>query len=198
MNSEQIIKETLKTLPSDIRQAIANTDLAGEFKKIAEKHGLLLDQNGSLQTETLLVMIGLRPSSDFVDNLKKNLDISRNEATSIAEDVNKEIFYSIRQSLQQIQLEEHKEDEVEREVQPTLHTEDIEKAGKFTLENPPVGTTQYNEKKIDKEALLNKIQDPEIITADHLLTTPIAETLKVEEKKVESKSYTSDPYRESI
>ncbi len=222
MNTEQIIQERLKVLPQDIKQAITKTNLANKFANIAEKHGLHIDQNGNLQTETLLVMLGLEPTSDFVENLRQSLDISLNEARSIADDVNKEIFYSIRTSLEKIQLEEEEAEVVKenpiptppapaldpklvatpiyipKTVPPTIQPTTVEQAGRFTIENPPVGTTQYNDKKINKDAVMKKIEDPEIVNPEQLLTTPVVSIPQVEVKKVESKPYAADPYRESI
>ena len=103
MDIQQLIKERYSELPPDIQSAIKSNDLASKFDKIVAKHNLHVDQNGALQTETLLVMLGLEPSTDYVDNLQKELDVSRSEAQSIAEDVNNDILNSIKNSLRILQ-----------------------------------------------------------------------------------------------
>lgn len=82
----------------------------------------------------------------------------------------------------------------------------FEQAGRFTIEKPPVGMPQYkNGNDIDKENVLKGIEDPALTMVDHLLSTPTNTAQGVEIKKpvekppvIESKPYTSDPYREQI
>jgi hypothetical protein len=102
-NTEQIIKEQLVKLPEDVRKAISSVDLRDKIKKIAEKHHLHIDQAGDLETETVLVMLGLEPTDDYKRNIKKALQISDTPAHAITFDVNKEIFMPIRESLKKAQ-----------------------------------------------------------------------------------------------
>jgi cell division protein ZapA (FtsZ GTPase activity inhibitor) len=121
MDTNEIIKQRFEVLPQDIKDAITKTDLAGKFDSIANKHGLHIDQNGLLQTETLLVMIGLETTEDYIDNVQKALNISKSETLSIADDVNKEIFNGIRQSLQTMQdefMEAEKEMGDQTDIEP--------------------------------------------------------------------------------
>ncbi len=224
-DTQSLIKQAYMNLPQDVQQAINNTDLAGKFSAIAEKHGLHVDQNGSLQTETILVMIGLEPAGDYVDNIQKELDISRNEAQSIAEDVNKEILDSIRVSLRKIQ--EDSQDtadqelfELENEAKNTLQhaplqstaVSSVEKAGGFTIEqNTPPAASQYNDSDLKKEDVLQDIENIGNFTkadggaafVDHLLSNPIVSKQEVKTeipKKAEEplRAPGTDPYRESV
>jgi len=133
MDTNEIIKQRFEVLPQDIKDAITKTDLAGKFDSIASKHGLHIDQNGLLQTETLLVMIGLETTEDYVDNMQKALNISKSETLSIADDVNREIFNSIRQSLQTMQDEFM---EAENEMGDQTDTEPKQNTQKNTPSNP--------------------------------------------------------------
>ena len=67
---EQIIKEQLTKLPDDVKKAISSVDLRDKIKKIAEKNRLHIDQAGDLETETVLVMLGLEPTDDYKRNIK--------------------------------------------------------------------------------------------------------------------------------
>lgn len=227
MDIQEIIKNRYKELPADIQEAIKSNDLAGKFNAIAEKHGLHIDQNGALQTETILVMLGLEPTTDYVNNLERNLNISRTEAISIAADVNTDILNAIKNSLRTMQDGQETEEVDEKEslvttVPSNLPTASpsspvpsfvgLEKAGQFTIEKTPSSSSsQYNEENINKEALLKSIEDkPAPATApmiDHLLTAhvntsekvEVKETAPIEQKAVgEKKSYTADPYREQF
>lgn len=102
MDTKQIIKNAYEELPSDMKLAIQNTDLSNKFNLISDKYNLHIDQTGNLQTETLLVMLGLETTSDFVANLQRELEIEETEAKSIAQDINMEIFSGIKTSLREI------------------------------------------------------------------------------------------------
>ncbi len=221
MDIQQIIKDRYKELPEDIQQAIKSNDLASKFNAIAEKYNLHVDQNGALQTETILVMLGLEPTENYLDNVQKALEIPRNIALSITEDINNEILNNIRTSLRTLQ-----EQEVESEVIfiPTMpqskseipnltsppplnlpiapNTSPLEQEGQFTLENDttPSSSPQYKETNINREELLKNIEDRAIPLVDHLLTTPVNNLPNVETKKVEDKKrpYSTDPYREEV
>jgi hypothetical protein len=205
MDIQEIIKNRYKELPEDIQEAIKSNDLAGKFNAIAEKHGLHIDQNGALQTETLLVMLGLEPTSDYVNNIQRNLDISRTEALSIADDVNNDILGAIKNSLRMMQ-ETGEEQGVEEEMvgeknsvipnpvaTPTpvnLPIAPLEKAGQFTIEpTKPVSTSpQYKESGISRESVLKSIEDKPVASQvepmiDHLLTTHVISPEKVEVKE---------------
>ncbi len=212
MDTQQIIKERINELPDDIRTAIASTNLASKFDSIANKHNLHIDQNGALQTETLLVMIGLESTDDFLENVRKALEISSDEAYNIAKDVNTEILDNVRDSLRKIQSQAESESQnqtpVEEEVaavEPTLNKEEtvasIEHAGDFKIENtqPQSSSPQYKETDINREALLKGIEDAPVPLVDHLLTTPISNEKVVEVKDVtDTKADALDPYREKI
>lgn len=262
MDTQQIIKDRLQVIPEDIRTAIKSVDLAGKFEEIANKHGLHIDQNGNLQTETLLVMIGLEPTKDFVDNIHKELEVSMQEAQSIANDVNDQIFKNIRLSLRKMS-EEAGEEYIEidnnsssiriqnptsvnttptppqppkpvfnrnpvintnpvvsnPQTQPaapvqmpitqkpveTIGSTPLEKAGRFTLENPPIGVPNYTQVPVNKSEALKGIEDLEANMVDHLLSSPVKNTENVEVKKplipkpvIDNQPYKADPYREQI
>lgn len=220
MDIEQIIKERYQELPTDIQRAIQSNDLAGKFDLIAQKHNLHVDQNGSLQTETVLVMLGLESSKKYVSNLERELEISHEKALAISEDVNREILMSIRDSLRKMEEGQEKEEDTHQpesiNKEQTLST--IEQVGQFTLERNPQSTSpQYKEQGISKDNLLAHIEDKEhhnpITLTDHLLSTPVINAEKKVEVKVEIvpkeepqkkipvpevKKYTSDPYREPL
>ncbi len=213
MDIQQIIKDRYKELPANIQQAITNTDLAPKFELIANKHGLHIDQNGALQTETILVMLGLETTDDYIDNVKKALEISRNQAIEIAKDVNTEILDSIRDSLRKIQTQDEQEANAQGTITPVATASSaptpaqlnqmissVEKAGDFKIENtePQSSSPQYKEENINRDELLKGIEDPPTVVAqsvssdapiplvDHLLTTPVSSPQVTEVRKVET------------
>lgn len=237
MDINQTIKDRLNQLPEDIQQAITSNDLGSKFDQIAQKNNLHIDQNGNLQTETLLVMLGLENSSDYIDNLQSSLEINRNEAIQISNDVNELILKPIKESLRIMQELHEQIDDSEAEtnteteqkiIEPAKpepvapapispkpnQISDIERIGQFTIEpkSTPSSSPLYKDTNLNREDILKSIEDPipenKPLVApliDHLLTTPVNNAQKVEQKEVvdknvnqSPKSYSADPYREQI
>jgi hypothetical protein len=200
MDINQIIKERFKVLPANIQQAITSTDLASKFEKIAKTHELHIDQNSNLQTETILVMLGLETVDNFLDNIEKGLEISRERAILVAKDVNTEIIDNIRVSLRKIQEQQEANEILEPTITRGETISSLEKVGNLTIEQNPISSSsQYKEEGIDKTDILKGIESPTIPMVDHLLENHINSPAQIEVKKVEEKkAYTADPYREQI
>lgn len=107
---KQLIKERMAQLPQEVRDAIKRTDFAEKFNAIAERHNLNLDQNGTLQTKTLLLMLALEPSDEFVGGLERELEVSHKEAVALADDVNNTILFNIRDTIRKIEEEQAEAD----------------------------------------------------------------------------------------
>lgn len=71
------------------------------IKSISQKHSLHIDKTGLLAEVTGLVMVGLLPMKDFIPEITQKLQISKEQASAIADDVNTQIFIKIRELIQQ-------------------------------------------------------------------------------------------------
>ncbi len=116
MNSEslKIIEPYLKNLPEEIKEAILNNDIGSKLNAITKKHGLHIDQAASLEMETVMVMVGMVRSDEYIDNLMEELRISREKVAEIVTDVNTMIFADIKNSLQKMNEQIKKEDAEEK------------------------------------------------------------------------------------
>jgi hypothetical protein len=141
---QDIIKARYKELPPEVQKAITAENLPGKFEDLTKKYALRIDQSGSVQLETLLVMLGLESSEDFIGNLSKNAEISRDMAKLIATDVNTNILSDIRHSLRNLEEEE----------------EAIEALG--VEETLPASPLPVAEQHITKEETLQGIENPTI------------------------------------
>jgi len=103
--TQNIIAEQLKILPKELRDAISAVDYPVKLQEIVRNNKLLLDAAGKLETETTLVLLGLEPLNDYVDNLVKNVGLPKNQALIVAHDVNELIFKNVRESLRKINEE---------------------------------------------------------------------------------------------
>ena len=147
--SQKIIAAQIKILPEDVKQAIISVNYKTKLKEITQRQNLLIDQAGALEMETTLVMIGLEPLADYIDNLQRELDIPLVRAKEIAADVNKNIFQTIRDSLQMMN------DETSAPI-----TDNEAKKGYLGWGNEEKNGEETN---LDRNQVLNEIENPKII-----------------------------------
>ncbi|MDE1988187.1 MAG: hypothetical protein KGJ58_00980 [Patescibacteria group bacterium] len=100
--SEQILKARFEQLPEGVKEAIIATPWKDKLAQIASMHRLHIDQADRLSKETIIVMFGLDHPDNLVYNIAKNVDVSEEKAEAIAEDLNREIFLKVRESLKKI------------------------------------------------------------------------------------------------
>jgi len=110
---KEIIEKQIKKLPRDVRDALVATDLPDKFKTISTKHALRIDQATALETETMLVLLGLEHPDDYTKNLMKEANLLHDKAEKIAEEASRMIFLPIRTSLQKFHEEEKRKLEKE-------------------------------------------------------------------------------------
>ena len=97
--TKDLIQKRFAELPPAVRSAITSADLRPKLQRIGQKYQLHIDQAGSLEDETTLVMMGFSDPAEFPDTLAKELGVSAEIAEQIAEDVSGEIFMPIRESM---------------------------------------------------------------------------------------------------
>jgi hypothetical protein len=186
----KILEEKYKSLPEDIQLALASTDVSKNILDIAQKHDLFLDQADELSDEVSYVMLGLTKSVDFVKTISKRLEIGEKKAIEVAQDINKEVFDKMRDSLKKIEAghdgdigdesgnvapERTLPSDGERTMltdAEKAHQESViaavEKAGGFIIEKPR--QTESDTGLESKEEVLNEIEHGTAITApDHML-----------------------------
>jgi hypothetical protein len=144
--TQKIIQEQIKNLPNDVREAIVAVDYSTKLQEITKRQRLLIDQAAKLEMETTLVMIGLEPLADFIENIKRELVVNELRAKDIAMDVSEHIFKPIRTSLQTMNTVAEEEDAGPNAEEPV--------APKFT---------NTNEIGLNRDQILNEIENPAII-----------------------------------
>lgn len=163
----QIIKEKLLQLPDQVQQAILSSDLKQKMRTIADKHSLMLDQTGLLQNEIFFVMLGMEPSSDFVDNVTSELNIPRSKAEMIAQDINTLIFAPIKTYLREWEEQAKVENAEEKSLKEKNSA--LERAGGFSVEPSLASTSADGEDSMadsedvqesDKNDILAGIENP--------------------------------------
>jgi hypothetical protein len=179
---------------------------------IGEKYNLMLDSQDELAAEVQDIIMGFKPAKDLQEDIKNRLEINDELSKKIVQDINELILKPIQK---QIQAEQNMPEEITTPPEPLINPT-LEQAGQFTIEKPapPSSSPLYNDTKLNREEILKEIEDVQHSSlVDHLLTTPVQNNQKVEEKKIiaeekkiivdkkqnqQPKPYTTDPYREPL
>ena len=100
--TDQQIAQMYDNLPEDLKDAIFSVDTTSLVNMIGKKHGLAIDKIGDLANETGMVMLGVTHPNDFIGNLTDRLDVDKEKARIIAQEINEQIFKPVRESLRKI------------------------------------------------------------------------------------------------
>jgi hypothetical protein len=90
------IQQHIAELPDSVRTAVTTFDWANEILSIGKKFGLHMDQIGDLQYETIMVILGLSPSTAYSNALVHALRIDKNVADEIVIATNAHIFLELQ------------------------------------------------------------------------------------------------------
>ncbi len=151
-NFDEFIKQRLLSLPEEIQKAFAETDIVGEVEKIRVKNKLMYDQASVIESEVMLVFLGLERPDDLTKNISENANIPKEIVSEIVLDIEKNILKQIKSKLAE-----------------TLEKEDAESSKK-------------PEEVMDKEKILEEIENPK----------PLWNTIDNKEKIIEDKNTTND------
>ncbi len=88
----QEIKESLKTLPSHIREVVTQTNWEPKIEELALKYSLTNEQKCALFIEVLLVLVAINPEEEIVENIENELGVSTILAEQLAEEVGERVF----------------------------------------------------------------------------------------------------------
>lgn len=187
-DTKEILEDQFKKLPKDLQDAILALDLRTKMQFITKKNNLHIDQAGILENEAVFVMLGLEHPDNLVYNIAKHIEVSKEKAEAIAEDLNREIFLKVRESLKKIfegknnmageMEEELNREEILREIEDKEH----HKEPPTSSEVSPPNTTAAQEITNYKPAGLPEIKPEQI---SHLAVSPpngISPIVALEEK----------------
>lgn len=142
----QDFQKYIEGLPPELKQAIYSIDYPKQLQEITAKHKMMIDQAGKFEVETTLVMAGVEPLNQYINNLVKHVGLSESEAIAVAKDTDELIFKNIRESLRKINDQIAEEEKIAEENQKE--------------------ESEYQEKIPEKDELLSDIENPENIKGD--------------------------------
>lgn len=89
---EQIIQDRLNLLPPHTQEAIKTVPWRDSVKGIGESVGLDEEKLKLLETETVIIVLGLEPEENFKGNLKAALGLDDQKIDSLVKSVTSEVF----------------------------------------------------------------------------------------------------------
>jgi hypothetical protein len=95
---QQIVKDQVPLLPKEVQEAMNSLDWMSLVEEIGKKHLLSEEEIDNLQTETLLVLIGMEEGEAYVKNIEDEVGTSAEEAEKIADEADEKIFAPIYNS----------------------------------------------------------------------------------------------------
>ncbi len=165
----KILEQKFNSLPPEIQAALTSVEVSEEMKKIANKHGLLLDQASILFDTTSHVILGLIPGKDFVKILSRDAKISSDLAQKVAVDINRDVLGKIKLAIQISQEQESVAEEPEV-IDDSLANQstisNIEQAGGFSVDREVDNENITDSVPISRDAVLEGIENPSGHTAD--------------------------------
>jgi hypothetical protein len=93
---QKLIGERVQALPPQVKEALRRVDIAAQLVDIVRTHTLRIDQAGTLETETIMAILGIESLRDFTNNIARELHIPEERARSISADINERIFKAVR------------------------------------------------------------------------------------------------------
>ncbi len=214
-NTEQLIKDHLATLPDPVRKAIASFDWAREVFDIGRKHSMHVDRIGELQTEVMLVVLGLTSPRQFQEELMERIEPNREIALEVSDEVNEKVFIRIRDFMKKYYEgnennpsektpEVVKEGELGTGEKMVLSSAGIKIGDEANEPEPPVGE---EEEKIGGMITFDHEEEPVPVSQPDPVAVKVAETMsKPEVRKSPISVITEkdapkgflDPYRERV
>lgn len=138
-----------QNIAPEIKKLALSAELYDKSEKIGDMFGLHIDQIGELDKEIRQILLRISDSSDFIENISKNLEIDAVTAGKIAREVSKEIFDSVKSSMQ-MQTEQNDQS-----------VSSLERVGGFEVEKPEIETDPNGVTSADKASILAGVEDPQ-------------------------------------
>lgn len=150
--TQKIIAEQMKKLPKDVVEAIISVDYKTKLQEITKRQRLMIDQAGKLEMETTLIMIGLEPLADFVENIEREFGVNSVRAKEIAMDVSENIFKPIRESLKK--MNEQVLSELPNKESPT------DAGWQSQIKEQGTSPIEKTDPDLNRDQILNEIENP--------------------------------------
>jgi len=86
----------MRTLPPVVRDYIVQEKYTAVTKNLVAKYGLRIDQGSVIERELALLLMGIEDPTEFMQTLADKAKLDQATVSSIAQDVNEQIFVPLR------------------------------------------------------------------------------------------------------
>lgn len=117
--TKKLVMERFDALPKSVQEVITSSNYQDTLIEIGKQFGLNVEQMGSLELETTLVMMGLNPVKDFEADLTRELNVEKEKGSQIVKDINEKVFLKIRDLLKLMNTPAGEEPDLEETEAPT-------------------------------------------------------------------------------
>src|SRR4051812_29846145 len=98
---QQHIAEYYSKLPAGAQAVFASMEWMGTLQTICKKYTLSNEQIQTLGTETTLVLLGIVPIEQYVENLMKEIVLPADSMTKMLGEIEESVLQSVRPELEQ-------------------------------------------------------------------------------------------------
>lgn len=201
--TEEQIAQMYDNLPEDLKDAIFGMEMNEIVERIGRENQLNIEQIGDLANETGMVMLGVTHPNEFIVNLAERLEVDKEKARAIAQEINEQIFKPVRDSLRKIHnmREEGEEQSLSHHLEAPLPSDakgdilkEIEKDHSEESVVPEImrGSANPFEEKMKEGVLIAPVEEK------HYIEEKPKTALLPEPEKTKSKYQGFDPYKEPI
>jgi hypothetical protein len=96
---EESVKQMMRTLPLPTRNYLSQGKYSESANRLATKYGINVDQEGILEREIMLTVMGVEGPNDFIMSLVNEAVISEDTVRKIMVDINQEIFVPLQEEI---------------------------------------------------------------------------------------------------
>ena len=100
--TQQQTQARFRTLPVLLRNTLADPDMYDKIALVAKKYGLTRVESGLLAQVVGALMLGLVKPNEFIAEVMENINIERDEAMHITQELNREIFNDVKDLLKEL------------------------------------------------------------------------------------------------
>lgn len=94
------LEERFNKLPKVVQDAITSAGVSKNLQKLADMHKLHVDQWETLENEVQLTLMGIQPSEELEENIRKEVHVPDDVAHELTVDIMRTVFEPIRQELE--------------------------------------------------------------------------------------------------
>jgi len=150
--TQKLINERFNELPEIVRESISNSSWRDSIRDIVAKNKLLIDQGLAIEKETFLMMLGVENPKNYTRHIKKQANLTKEQAISIAFDVEEKILDEIKRK-----IIEKTEEDLDMSNNPLKDILGPKKIVDDAI--PSIDTNLDNDEVSDRKDLINELGD---------------------------------------